>query len=326
MTTNRAVPTRSSALLLVAIPMVLSIVSIASARELDFEQRVAAQRAIEQVYWSHQIWPKENPSQKPALSAVMSDEAIRAKVGDYLKKSNALATIWKRPVTAEQLQAELDRMAKSTRDAETLARQTLVERLIRNWYATDDRFHGAVKRDAERALEGTRTVAEMKALGGEYVERMLVSRGDDVGTPGEKYEDVVKMDGAEWTDWKDDLARRFGTAPEALRLQRLSALQEDPDRFFVTAVLSFEADEAVVASVVWPKRSFDAWWSAERVGMPAEVVAEVGVYAIAAPIGRGCVDDTWAGRFHLPSAQDSHTAVWTGTEMLVWGGVAVAPS
>jgi hypothetical protein len=30
-------------------------------RSLNFEERVAAQRAIEQVYWSHRIWPKENP-------------------------------------------------------------------------------------------------------------------------------------------------------------------------------------------------------------------------------------------------------------------------
>src|SRR2546426_498843 len=62
----------------------------AQARTLSFEERVTAQRAIEQVYWSHRIWPAQNPGAKPSLSAVMPEAAIRAKVEDYLEKSNAL--------------------------------------------------------------------------------------------------------------------------------------------------------------------------------------------------------------------------------------------
>jgi len=63
-----------------------------SGRPLGLEERVQAQRAIEEVYWRHRIWPKENPTPQPPLSAVVSDAAIRAKVEDYLKKSNALET------------------------------------------------------------------------------------------------------------------------------------------------------------------------------------------------------------------------------------------
>ena len=75
----------------VALPGLLFL-SVAGAqdRDLTFEQRVDAQRAIETVYWSHRIWPKENPLPKPPLEQVMPEEAIRAKVEDYLKKSNAL--------------------------------------------------------------------------------------------------------------------------------------------------------------------------------------------------------------------------------------------
>src|SRR5262245_55453960 len=55
-------------------------------RALTFEQRVAAQKALEQVYWSHRIWPETNPGPKPPLSAVLPDEAIRAKVATYLEE------------------------------------------------------------------------------------------------------------------------------------------------------------------------------------------------------------------------------------------------
>ena len=49
-------------------------------RQLFFEDRVAYQRAIEEVYWRHRIWPKERPDPKPSLDAVMSQATIEQKV------------------------------------------------------------------------------------------------------------------------------------------------------------------------------------------------------------------------------------------------------
>src|SRR6185369_12959120 len=56
-------------------------------RQLLFEDRVAYQRAIEEVYWRHRIWPKERPDPKPSLDAVMSQAMIEQKVQDYLRHS-----------------------------------------------------------------------------------------------------------------------------------------------------------------------------------------------------------------------------------------------
>ena len=76
------------------------------------------QRAIEEVYWRHRIWPKERPDPKPSLDAVMSQAQLEKKVKDYLRNSQALEDYWQRPITAEQLQAEMDRMAKHTKQPE----------------------------------------------------------------------------------------------------------------------------------------------------------------------------------------------------------------
>jgi len=56
-------------------------------RQLSFKDRVAYQRAIEDVYWRHRIWPKERPDRKPSLDAVMSQASIEQKVHDYLRDS-----------------------------------------------------------------------------------------------------------------------------------------------------------------------------------------------------------------------------------------------
>jgi hypothetical protein len=118
---------------------------------LTFAERVAYQRAIEEVYWRHRIWPRsrgERPDPKPSLDAVMSQAQLEKKVADYLRKSQALRDYWQRPITGEQLQAEMDRMARHTKQpdvlrelfaalgndpfviAECLARPVLAERFV----------------------------------------------------------------------------------------------------------------------------------------------------------------------------------------------------
>src|SRR6478736_91277 len=87
---------------------------------LTFAERVAYQRAIEDVYWRHRIWPKQRPNPKPSLDAVMPQPKLEDKVTDYLRKSRALEDYWQRPITAEQLQAEMDRMAQHTKQPEVL--------------------------------------------------------------------------------------------------------------------------------------------------------------------------------------------------------------
>ena len=54
-------------------------------RKLTFADRVAYQRAIEEVYWQHRIWPKANAGPKPPLNKVMSQAQIEKKVEDYLR-------------------------------------------------------------------------------------------------------------------------------------------------------------------------------------------------------------------------------------------------
>src|SRR5213592_4932376 len=159
-----------------------------SQRTLTFEERVSYQRAIEEVYWRHRIWPTERHDPKPSLDAVMSQAQLEKKVEDYLRKSQALEDYWHRPITAQQLQAELDRMARHTKQpevlqelfealgndpfviAECLARPALADRLITNWYAYDQRIHGELKLRAETELQTRARVEQMKQLSGKYSE------------------------------------------------------------------------------------------------------------------------------------------------------------
>src|SRR5215467_5640791 len=136
----------AAACFLVSQPLLAFLRPNDSQRTLTFAQRVAYLRAVEEVYWRHRIWPKENLNPKPSLGAVMSQTQLENKVAGYLRRSQALEDYLRRPITSGQLQTEMDRMARDTKQpdvlrelfealgndpfviAECLAKPTLVER------------------------------------------------------------------------------------------------------------------------------------------------------------------------------------------------------
>src|SRR5438477_3894803 len=159
-----------------------------AAAGLTFAQRVAYQRAIEEVYWRHRIWPRnsgERSDAKPSLDAVISHTQLEKKVVDYLRNSRVLEDYWHQPITAEQLQAEMDRMAQHTKQpkvlrelfsalendpfiiAECLARPVLAERLLTGLYAHDVRFDSELEHSWLAKAE-TQVPVTMAALSGSY--------------------------------------------------------------------------------------------------------------------------------------------------------------
>ena len=85
----------------------------ASVGTLTFGERAAYQYAIEEVYWRHRIWPESNPDPKPSLDVVVSQCEIEKKVEAYLRKSQVVADQRGSPISANELQAEMERIGDS---------------------------------------------------------------------------------------------------------------------------------------------------------------------------------------------------------------------
>src|SRR6476646_8002836 len=334
-----------------------------SQRTLTFAERVAYQRAIEDVYWRHRIWPKERRDPKPSLDAVMSQAQLEKKVSDYLRKSQALEEYWQRPITAEQLQAEVDRMAKHTKNpevlrklfaalgndsvviAECLARPALADRLLRNWYTYEQRIHGELKKRAEADLQTYRTVEQMKQTSGRYGEIELVRsdspREEAIRGAGQG----VMLNNEEWGETLQQLAAMFsdnagaalmGAAPGhrerdlALRpvgtmqfkTGVMSPLQEDETHYYVTAVIEKTENRLKLSTVSWLKDPLESWLSRMENELPSTLATmDTGYTLPKISDGAGCIDDTWTPTVGPPDARYAHTAIWTGSEMIIWGGV-----
>src|SRR2546425_6712616 len=104
---------RTCLVLLLVTPLLMSS-SAPGLRGLTFEERIAAQEAIERIYHSHQVGDRRT------FEAAVPREVLEHKVRTYLKQSAALETFWRTPVTGEMLEAELARIARGTRLPERL--------------------------------------------------------------------------------------------------------------------------------------------------------------------------------------------------------------
>ncbi len=344
-------------------------------RQLSLTDRVAYQRAIEAVHWRHRIWPKERPDPKPSLDEVMSRAEIEKKVEDYLRNSQLLEDYWQQPVGVEQLQAEMERMARHTGRpevllelftalgndpfviAECLVRPALSERLVTNFYAHDQRFHDELRRRSEADLRAHPTVEQMKQTSGKYSEIEWVKSDNDQEEGNRGAETGARINSRQWTENLQTLEALFGNdktgwARPIAQIETgvLSPLQEDDGRYYATAVIKKTKDRLKLATIEWRKEPFEAWRaraenqmskvmaaptadyslptiSAAVSGFTEETWRATGTTANAPASAPGCAGDAWSATSttDAPTGRYIHTAVWTGSEMIVWGGVDNGP-
>jgi hypothetical protein len=307
------------------------------ARTLTLEQRVAAQRAIEQVYWNHRIWPKQNPGAKPPLSAVISDAQIRAKVEDCLGKSQALETEWQRPITHEQLQAEIDRMAANTQSpdvlqelfdalgddpcliAETLARPNLAEARIRTAYANDTRFRGEPSASFDAWWAKQRASTPFSAGSGEEPYRVPTittssCNNDTWGAAPSTSGNVPTATGYFASVWTGAEMIIWGGFDGTISTSVNTGGRYDPatDTWGAPTSTSGNVPSARTGpAAVWTGTEMIVWG-----GYNGAFLNTGGRYDPAT--------NTWGASTstsgNVPSARYDHSAVWTGAEMIVWGG------
>ena len=318
---------------------VLSLSPLAAqAGTLGLAERAACHRAVEAVYWAHRTWPDGNSAAKPALDQVLPAAALQRRAEDALAMSRALEERWGRPVTGAMLQREVERMAASTRRpemletlfaalrhdsrlvAECLARPVLAERLLRTRYEDDEAIHAAVERRARKELAAVANAGQLAARADRYGEvewTTAVAEGQD---------GRVSLDPTAWSDTLSSLAQKLGrpvtTAPEALPAGLVGPLQEDGERFYALGVISARPEAVRVGIAEWPKEPFATWWERERGAyLTATADTTVDEFRLPRPAsGPVCNEDTWQPLPNRPPALDGHRAVWTGAEMIVWGG------
>jgi N-acetylneuraminic acid mutarotase len=270
------------------------------------------------------------------LQAIISEREIEQKVTDYLRKSQLLADERGRPITPSELQAEMDRMAKHTKQpevlrelfvalgddpfivAECLARPALAERFSRDLTVvagvppvTRNSFAGGILPggQAQAASSENRTRAMAKVDKAEYkLPEIIIAAdcADDTWTPTATVNapDVREFYTAVWTG--SEMIVWGGLNFTSGRLNTGGRYDPNTDSWTATSLNNAPSPRDYHSAV---------WTGTEMIVWGGEVILNTG--------GRyNPITDSWTATStaNAPAARAQHTAIWTGAEMIVWGG------
>src|SRR5256886_6167255 len=122
---------------------------------------------------------------------------------------------------------------------------------------------------------------------------------------------------------------------KTLPVGKLSLLREDEGHYYAVAVTKKGKDRLKLATVAWLKEPLRSWLARAEAQMPATMATVSADYALPAISGQSdswspsvnCTNNTWTATSTAgaPAAREHHTAVWTGSEMIVWGGWGSGP-
>jgi len=109
----------------------------------------------------------------------------------------------------------------------------------------------------------------------------------------------------------------------------LSPLREDEGHYYAVAVTNKGKDQLKLATVAWLKEPLRSWLAKAETQVPVTMAAVSANYTLPVISGQSdnsissvaCTDDTWTASItSAPAGRLYHTAVWTGSEMIIWGG------
>jgi N-acetylneuraminic acid mutarotase len=318
--------------LLLAVAFAVAIASVCitqpenlSRRTLTFAQRVSYQRAIEEVYWRHRIWPNTDAGPKPLLGDVMSQAQVEKKVEDYLRNSQALEDYSQRPITSEQLQDEMDRMAQHTKQpevlreifgalgndpfviAECLAKPVLSERLLANLARDKEPSDSALKR-AEKQMaklmtggSAIYTLPTIPDAPNGCVDNTWTATST-INAPEGRSGATAVWTGSEMIVWG-------GVEQSVVGLDTGGKYNPSTDSWTPTST----------TNVPTGRFDYTAVWTG------SEMIVWGGIHINLAMNTGGRYNpsiNSWTptSTNNAPFARFSHTAVWTGSEMIIWGG------
>jgi len=301
-----------------------------AARELTFQQRIAAQQAIDRVYHSYQT------GARLAFEQAVPPATAEAKVRRYLRQSLALEQFWGATVTAGALRREVERIGASTafpdrlrrlyqaldQDPfvvqECLARPLLVDRLARASFAGDATLHRGDR------LEGVRT-RDWDAWWSSVAPTLDIDLVRAVAAEAVAFPDPLELGSAcspgdGWESISSELAPSGGVAVWSgshmivwgAGADRDEGARYDPITDSWAPISTLNAPQGRVAhTAVWTGTEMIVWGGLAPPFTSAALVTG-GRYR---PL-----TDSWLPTAIGPMGQRDHTAVWTGNEMIVWGG------
>src|SRR5262245_29648835 len=326
-----------------------------SGRDLTIEDRIRALESLERIYQSHQIGdarPFEQAFPRAALERQVRDSLKKSVALERFWNVRITADMLRRETERMARRAMMPERLRELYAAvaddpvliqECLARPALVDRLARSYFQSDRIIHAPARRRAEAIREGL--VRGRIDPSAPHPDRVVleIARSAEGGAEGDPRapsgSSRIVVSDDEFEQWNRRMPERTGG---------IGPLIEEHERFVVNVTLDRRPDALRVAVFSIEKENWDRWWKevgdrleenavravAEAVplatpqGRPGRTWDETGAASFSPGDSEGATttacttDNTWENGVldDQPLGRSVHTAVWTGSLMLIWGG------
>jgi uncharacterized repeat protein (TIGR01451 family) len=220
--------------------------------------------------------------------------------------------------------------------AECYVRPRLAERLIRKSYAMDPEIHRRLRETAEMELLAAASIGELVS-GTPTIQRHRIVKNDGTrlaSSLAARGQHEIHVSPSEWDAIVQRLAAQIGPSDPSAMVESADAvlsraiahgpspLLEDTDSFRAVQIMDIQDGVLDMAVAIWPKRPFDDWLSETSRNLQPGI-PEGSTYRMPKlSVSERCVNDMWTptDEVSAPDGRSAHAVVWTGTEMIIWGG------
>ena len=301
-------------------------------QEQYIDNLIDCQMDLKQYQWSKTIWPKSNSEPKPSFDEIIDMEDLRNEINNSIFKQAVLEQYFNIKITTELLQYDLNRMAKHTKDAQSLkeiytlydndpvtmahcvSRSYLVEAKLQNSYYWSSGIHQETKQLVNGELDYIQTNGQ-KNLNEQIFSGKKTTITYKVYEKNNLYQEKEKS--------------YIALTPDEyhLKINQLqgNSIKENKMFFSYSKVVSEETDQITFNVFSWKKQSLKTWLTTINLNEEWSLPIATEFYITEITQDKSVNDavilaDTWEVKYKSPGERSGHSAVWTGTEMIIWGG------
>ena len=288
------------------------------------------QLQIKKFNWDKTIWPKENKDIKPPFNEVNQYENIREQVLNSLKSQYILENKYGVTITANMLQADINRMINNSKDAiglkqlfsllnnnpdtiaQCISRPYLVKTKILQRFNWDDEIHSEKQINAQTEWQDFLVHKEKNLISAEISTVTYIKKADSSFVNKSEFNQAIELDEIEFSK----------------KSQLNNSIEEDRYDFRVNEIVSQSQNSLIMKSYSWQKETLDNWLLLQNNNMH-KYSNENFPYSLPKfnsnaqhPLVRSntALEDSWVSQV-TPDSKSDHTAIWTGVEMIVWGDI-----
>ena len=301
------------------------------------DNRVDCKKTIDSIKRSFLLNPQGNQSSATTRISYVNDDQLRKKVITNLKMEMSLNDLFNIDITSRMLQADINRMIRNSKNkkrlfeifealdndpitiAECLSRPYLVRDKLQRNYIWNNRFHGELKKSVESELNLYLANTEDHVLSAiTNFQRFELSTNENISNG--KTNSIILS--------KEEFENKISQIES-------NEVKETEYLFLYEELISKSINQIEIKQLAWKKESFEHWinnyvesrydvsfyqkGNAKNLELhlleSTDIVSSKGAT-------KKQFEDYWEIP-DIPEPRNYHTAVWTGSEMIIWGGISM---